>query len=97
VISDVGIIPELIVLTTSPPPIIAPKKTKIAHKIRAFLGREIAPEPYATPIEAAAPLAPMFIAKKRLIMIAIVTNIVYFPLLMEATFCFHLPSPSARS
>ena len=65
---DVGIMPEPIVFTTSPPPIMAPKNTPIPLIHKAACLFRTAPAPYAIPIEAAAPLAPMFMAKNKAIM-----------------------------
>jgi len=59
--------PVPIVLITSLLPKKAPEKIPIAQRKRAKKRQRIAPEPYATPIAAAEPLAPIFIAKNNAI------------------------------
>lgn len=76
VMSDAGIIPVPIVFITAPPPMAAPKKMPSALMNKASRRHFTAPEPYAIPIEAAAPLAPIFIAKKSAITKANKVNIV---------------------
>ena len=71
---SLGTIPLPIVLTTSPPPSQAPRKTVIAHYTSATRRLLITPEPYAIPIVAAAPLAPILNAKNNPIEIAMIVS-----------------------
>src|SRR5690625_6249672 len=75
--SDEGMSPVPIVLITSLLPKSDPRNIPTAQRESATVRKRSAPEPYAIPIEAAEPLAPIFIAKHKAIIYAKTLNMFY--------------------
>jgi hypothetical protein len=92
-----GIIADPSVLVTSAPPNAAPRNIPIPQMSSATFLFFSTPEPYAVPIEAAAPLAPILTAKKNaMVQVRIMSNTLDSPCsrLMQSAFFFYGICPS---